>query len=96
MQILIESYEINRKIESIKTVKKDLSDEMIQIEQLINSMGMDWQGESERAFVSKLTFIRKEYDKLIGFYDDFIELLRDISDKDDKLERSIITAINQI
>lgn len=96
MQILVDPDAIKRRIERIYLTRVEIEKELDKIEQVVNSLGYDWQGESERVYRSKLDFIRKEYDKLIRFYDELNAILREISEKNDKIEHSVINLINNV
>lgn len=49
----------------------ELENVMNEIESFVLSLNGPWQGDAERAYSGKIIYVKKEYSKIMKFFDDY-------------------------
>lgn len=69
---------------------------MNNIDNLVQSVSGSWQGESEKAYENKIISIRRQYAKLIEFWDSYANLMEEIVNSYEEFEMKYASRINNI
>lgn len=94
MKICTDPIEMRNKSNDIRSVRVDLQNIMDQIELLVLSVNGQWQGDAERAFASRILFVKKEFQNIASFYEDYAALLESFADQYDEYDRSLAAKIS--
>lgn len=78
----------------ILLLNNELCDQMEQIEGLVLSLNGDWQGESEKAYASRILYIKNQFSHISKFFEDYAYLLRDLAVKYEENDKDISSKIH--
>ena len=88
MQLYIEENEMENICKTMKTLIREMEDLLNELDRIVISLGMQWQGEAEQSYTIKLLRSKKEYRKIIQFFELFEnsleEILRDYTEWEKK------------
>lgn len=96
MEINVNTQSMISMAEKASLLKEEIYNEYNQIESLVLSVGADWQGDAERAFASKIVYLKKHFERLEEFFEEFSVFFEKFSEKYEEIERSVINELNQI
>lgn len=96
MEISVNAEAMLNMAEKTRILKNEIHNEYNQIERLVLSVGADWQGESERAFASRIVYLKKHFEKLESFFEELSDFYEKISARYEEVEKTIINEFNQI
>ena len=96
MEISVNTQAMMDMAEKARILKGELHNEYQQIELLVLSVGTDWQGDAERAFASKIIYLKKHFEKLESFFEELSEFFEKISEQYEEVENAVINELNQI
>lgn len=96
MEINVNTQSMISLAEKASMLKEEIHNEYNQIESLVLSVGADWQGDAERAFASKIVYLKKHFERLEEFFEELCAFFEKFSEKYEEIERSVINELNQI
>ena len=94
MKIYADPIQMQNRSNSIRTVRAALENNMEQIESLVISINGSWQGDAERAYASRILFVKKEFSGIMTFLDDYATLLEAFSVQYDEFDSNLAAKIN--
>ena len=89
MKINIVPDKLQSNASEILFLKDELCSQMEQIESLILSLNGDWQGEAEKAFASRILYVKSQFSHISQFFEDYANLLKDFSVKYEENDNDI-------
>ena len=96
MEISVNTQAMLEMAEKARILKNELNSEYSQIECLVLSVGADWQGDAERAFASKIVYLKKHFEKLESFFEELSDFFEKFSGQYEEVEKAVINELNQI
>ena len=94
MKIYVDPLQMRSRSNVIKTIQGTLQNNMENIESLVISMNGSWQGDSERAYASKILFVKKEFSGIMTFLEEYASLLESFADQYDAFDSDLATKIS--
>lgn len=94
MKICSDPIQMRNKSNDIRTVSSELQNIMGQIETLVLSVNGQWQGDAERAYASRILFVKKEFSHIMSFFEDYSSLLELFADEYDEFDTSLASKIS--
>lgn len=86
--------QMRSKSNAIRTLEAELQNNMENIESLVLSVNGTWQGNSERAYASRILFVKKEFSRIMTFFEDYASLLESFADQYDEFDSGLATKIS--
>lgn len=96
MKIAIDTSQVRAKASDIRLLNNELQKTMEEMEDLIFSVNGSWQGDSERAFASRIVFVKREFSNIASFLNDYANLLQSFADAYDEYDDTLCSRINLI
>lgn len=96
MKVIIDTRQIQAKANEIRLLNNELQKTMEEIESLILSVNGSWQGDAEKAFASRIIFVKREFSNIAAFLNDYSNLLQGFSDGYDEYDDMLCSRINAI
>ncbi len=93
MKTQIDISRLNRYSEELYNINNQLDNNMQRIENLVLSLGSEWQGCAELAYVAKLLLVRKQFESLTDFINDYVYTLKSIAVDFEEVEKEIYNKI---
>lgn len=75
MKIMVDADRMHSIASDIRTTTDTLRYNMDSIERLVYSMDGEWKGDAERAFASKIVYVRNEFREVERFFVEYASLL---------------------
>ncbi len=94
MKVSVNTDELRERCSELRAVCNDLNGNMNRIETAVLSIGNEWQGESERAFVAKLLYIRQQFNDLTNFIEDCTNLMETFATQYEEHDKELSSKIN--
>lgn len=94
MKVSVDTEEMHAKCCEIRNICSELNSNMDQIESAVLSIGNEWQGESERAFVAKIIYVRQQFSGITKFLEDYADILDTFSYKYEEHDKDLSLKIN--
>ena len=91
MNIYISPDELKRKANEIAVCASTMNENMIRIQNLILGLGVEWQGNAEKAFTAKLLFVKQQFDFLYDSFIDLSETITVIAGEYEETERQLLS-----
>lgn len=89
MKIYVDTGQLRKKGEDIKRIRDELQFNMEQIESLVRSVSGVWQGDAERAYESRILYVKKEYAHMLSFFDDYVALLESFAARYEEYDHNL-------
>ena len=96
MTISVDTEALHGRSGEIAAVSGELESCMQQIENVVLSIGSQWQGDAERAYTAKLLMLRQQYAGMTAFLNEYAALLTDFSERYEAYDRELSEKINFI
>jgi len=96
MQITVDVDKLRSSSSSIKTINNDIETHMGSIELLVESLSGSWQGDAEKAYASRLAYVRREFLELNRFFDEYSALLSSFADDYTRYEDELASKIMEV
>ncbi len=96
MKIAIDTRQVQNNVNDMRLLNSELQKTMEEIENLIFSVNGSWQGDSERAFASRIVFVKREFSNIASFLNDYANLLQGFADGYDEYDNTLCSRINAI
>lgn len=81
MKILVDAERMKVISGEINTTVDTLRNNMDNIELLVNGLNGEWQGDAERAYASRLVYVRKEFKEVEKFFTEYATMLSRFSEE---------------
>lgn len=94
MQIHADTSQLAEKSGEIQTLTADLRHTMEQTEALVLSLNGPWQGDAERAFSERILYVKRQFDNIATFFDDYAALLKSFAQAYEQQEADLSSKIN--
>lgn len=94
MRICADPIQMRGKGDAVRTLRAALQNNMDRIESLVLSVNGAWQGDSERAYASKILFIKREFSGILSFLEDYAALLASFADQYDEFDSGLAAKIS--
>lgn len=94
MKICADPTELRRRSDDMKTIGTELRHGMESIEALVLSLNGAWQGEAERAYASRILFVKQEFADIMAFFDDCASLLASFAAQYEEQDSDLAAKIN--
>lgn len=96
MEIIVETGMLANSVNGIRQIQDELQKVMDDIEYLVLSVNGGWQGNAEKAYAGRIVYVKKEYDNIIAFFDEYSKLLSKFKDEYDIQDDELFNRINSI
>ena len=96
MYIKMNIDEIQKTCAEMKATNQEMYEELTKIEQLILDTEASFEGNFANAFLSRFQEMRKSYERIFDFHDDFIKELNMLCKDYEELEETIAKRIECI
>lgn len=96
MLILVDEMKVKATCSEIHYIAREMERCMNSIDNLIQSVSGSWQGESEKAYENKIISIRRQYVKMIEFFDSYADSIEEIVDSYEENQMKYMSRINNI
>lgn len=96
MRICVDADRLRDTANEIQQQITVLRQNMNDIECLVNSLNGEWQGDAEKAYASKILYIRKEYLEVEKFFRDYSSLLLRASEEYIQYEANLASRIMNV
>lgn len=96
MKISVEPAQLQNKSEEILQLKDELEDRMDQIETLVLSVNGAWQGDAEKAFASRIVYVKKQLLGITAFFEDYAQLLKNFSIDYEEYDTELCSKMNLV
>lgn len=93
MTVQVDTTQLKQKSNEIKILRNELQNCMNQIEMLVLSMDGGWQGDAEKAYASRILYLKKEFSVILTFFDDYASLLNSFAVQYEEHDRSLSAKI---
>lgn len=80
MNILVDADRMKIVSGEMRTTIDTLRYNMDSLELLINSLSGEWQGDAEKAYASKIIYVRNEFKAVENFFEEFATFLSQFSE----------------
>ena len=94
MNITVDTAEMKARSREMQSVGNDLLSYMDQVEQVVLSIGGEWQGEAERAYAARIVYIKEQFARMFDFLDSYGRLLDEFSTRYEEHDKELSAKIN--
>lgn len=74
----------------------ELEENMQKIERLVDSVQGEWQGESEKAFMQKLFYVKTQFMRLYMFLEEYVDALEECIEQYELHEQQVYLRLTLI
>lgn len=80
----------------IRSTVDILRNNMDTMELLVNSLNGEWQGDAERAYASRLVYVRREFREVERFFEEYASLLGRFAEEYTRHEEELASKIRNV
>lgn len=92
----IDEMKVKTTCSEIHFIAREMERCMNNIDNLIQSLGQEWKGDAEKAYEQKMMEIRRQYEKMLRFYDSFSDSIEAMLENYEENEMKYMSRINNI
>ena len=96
MKITVDADRMHSMAAEIRTTVDMLRYNMNTMELLVHSMNGEWQGDSERAFASKIVYVRREFKEVENFFAEYASLLERFAEEYIRHEDEVAAKVRNV
>ena len=93
MVIYADTAEMREMSGELHQIRTELENYMNEIETVVLSIGTEWQGNAERAYTAQLIFLRRQFNGMIRFLEEYAGLLESFSSDYETYDRELSSKI---
>ena len=94
--IVFDSQKMIERYHEIRNINRQLQQNIEKIEKLVLSIEGEWQGNSGKAYVDKLIYVKSKFNVLNCFYDEYSELLKQYAEMYENHEKELLLKISRV
>lgn len=94
MKLEVDTDLLRTRADAVRLMAADLEKNMDEIEMLVYTTSGAWQGDSERAFASRIIYVRKQFSALKTFFEEYADLMDESAERYDRHEADLASRIN--
>ena len=96
MKITVDADRMHSAAAEIRTTVDTLRYNMDTMELLVNSLNGEWQGDAERAFASKIVYVRNEFKEVEQFFREYASLLERFAEEYIRHEDEVTAKVRNV
>ena len=96
MKILVDAERMQIVSTEMRTTIDTLRYNMNSMEVLVNSLNGEWQGDAEKAYASRMMYVRREFKEVEKFFEEFATFLSQFSEDYMRHEDELATKIQNV
>ena len=96
MKITVDADRMHSMASEIRTTVDMLRYNMDTMEILVHSLNGDWQGDAERAFASKIVYVRREFKEVEQFFTEYASLLERFAEEYIRHEDEVAAKVRNV
>ena len=96
MKIAVDADRMHSMAGEIRTTVDALRYNMDTMEILVHSLNGEWQGDAERAFASKILYVRREFKEVENFFAEYASLLERFAEEYIRHEDEVAAKVRNV
>lgn len=96
MKITVDADRMHSMAAEIRTTVDTLRYNMDTMEILVHSLNGEWQGDAERAFASKILYVRREFKEVEQFFREYASLLERFAEEYIRHEDEVAAKVRNV